>query len=50
MEQDEEWRMAEEATQEKNSEKLMEIITSLTRALDKRSAKKNGNGDEQSAA
>jgi hypothetical protein len=42
--------LAEEAAQEKNPEKLMEIIASLTRALDERAAKKNGNGNGQSAA
>lgn len=36
-----EWRiLAEEASQEQNSEKLMEIVTELTRALDEEARKK----------
>jgi len=46
MGQDEEWRiLAEEATQEKDPRKLMDIINALTRALDERHedrAKKQG--------
>jgi len=46
MGQDEEWRiLAEEAAQEKDPRKLMEIIAALTRALDKQRedrAKKQG--------
>ena len=46
MGQDEEWRiLAEEAAQEKDPRKLMEIIAALTRALDERNgdrAKKQG--------
>ena len=43
-EKSEEWLiLAEEAAQEKDPEKLMEIIASLTRALDERTAKRNGN-------
>ena len=46
MGQDVQWRiLAEEAAQEKDPERLMEIIASLTRALDERAAKKNGNGN-----
>ena len=37
MPQDEEWRvLAEEAAQEKDPNKLMEIISALTRALDEK--------------
>jgi hypothetical protein len=39
MGQDEEWRiLAEEAAQEKDPRKLMDIIAALTRALDERNA------------
>jgi hypothetical protein len=53
MGQNEEWKiLAEEAAQEKDPKKLMEVIESLTRALDEREASKNGNGNnhKQSAA
>ena len=46
-----EWRiLAEEAAQENDPEKLMEIIEALTRALDERDAKNNGNGYKLGAA
>jgi hypothetical protein len=53
MGQDEQWRiLAEEAAQEQDPEKLMQVIESLTRALDEREANKNGNtsSHKQSAA
>jgi uncharacterized protein YqgV (UPF0045/DUF77 family) len=41
MQQDEEWRLlAEEAAQEKDPNKLMEIIKALTRALDEKERRK----------
>jgi len=46
MGQDTEWKiLAEEAAQEKDPEKLMQVVESLTRALDQREANKNGNGN-----
>lgn len=43
MPDDEEWRiLAEEAAQEKDPQKLMEIINSLTAALDKQQNKNRG--------
>jgi hypothetical protein len=43
MKQDEEWRLlAEEAAQEKDPNKLMEIIRALTRALDEKEKRKSG--------
>jgi hypothetical protein len=53
MGQDEEWKiLAEEAAQEKDPKKLMEIIASLTRALEKRDEQRNRNGSgiQQGAA
>jgi hypothetical protein len=45
MGQQEEWLLlAEEAAQEKDPEKLIEIIKSLTEALDARASSRNGNG------
>jgi Mg-chelatase subunit ChlI len=42
MGQDTEWKiLAEEAAQEKDPEKLMQIIQSLTRALDEKDANQN---------
>jgi hypothetical protein len=43
VQQDEEWRLlAEEAAQEKDPNKLMEIIKALTRALDEKEKRKSG--------
>ena len=43
MKQDEEWRLlAEEAAQEKDPSKLLEIIKALTRALDEKEKRKTG--------
>jgi hypothetical protein len=51
MGQDTEWKiLAEEAAQEQDPEKLMQIIQSLTRALDDKDALRNGNGHKQDAA
>jgi hypothetical protein len=48
MGQVEQWQiLAEEAAQEKDPEKLMQIIEALTRALDESHAKRNGNGSSQ---
>ena len=45
MGQQEEWLiLAEEAAQEKDPEKLMQIIRALTEALDARASSTNGNG------
>jgi hypothetical protein len=50
MEQDEQWRiLAEEATQEKDPEKLIEIVEALTRALDEHETQKS-QADQRSVA
>jgi hypothetical protein len=53
MGQIEQWQiLAEEATQEQDPKKLMEIIEALTRALDESHANKNGHStsDKRAAA
>jgi len=51
MGQAEEWKiLAEEAAQEQDPEKLMQIIEALTAALAEKDVRKNGNRNQQNAA
>lgn len=51
MGQEEEWQiLAEEAAQERDPEKLLEIIASLNRALDEREQRRHGNGNGDGGA
>ena len=49
MGQDEQWRILAEAAQEKDPEKLAEIIQALTRALDERELQRS-HASQQGAA